>query len=216
MLSVPGIVAAFLVVTTNLVGMLCRTLLLLDGPGMLIVALLDSSFFSIPEGNDLLIIGLSIGKAWSRVTYYIAMTTIGSILGCILLFTVGRRGGSPFLRRRLSARRHEWVEALFQKYGILALIVPCLLPPPCPFKIFVFSAGVFGVRLRDFMAAITLGRLARYSMWGLLAFQYGDKIKQFVETRLRVPGIVLVVLFAAALGVLAARYLRKTPGGHVS
>ncbi len=212
MFSVPCILAANLAVTMDLVGRLCQALLVLDGPSMLIVALLDSSFFTIPEGNDLLIVGLSIGKAWSRITYYVAMTTIGSICGCLLLYIVGRRGGSPYLHRRLQPKKREWVESLFQKYGVFALIVPSLLPPPFPFKVFVFSAGVLGVRLREFMTAITVGRLARYAIWGLLAFQYGARLKQFMETRLWIPGIVLAVIFAAASLTLVLRYLRRTRG----
>jgi membrane protein YqaA with SNARE-associated domain len=54
---------------------------ILDGPAMFLIALLDSSFLSIPEGNDILIVGLSIGKAWSRIAYYVAVTAAGSITG---------------------------------------------------------------------------------------------------------------------------------------
>src|SRR5689334_19009403 len=74
----------------------------LGAPGMFLVAVADSSFLSIPEGNDLLIVILSMGKPWGRVVYYVLMTSLGSILGCVLLYTVGRKGGSPLLRRRFS------------------------------------------------------------------------------------------------------------------
>ncbi len=210
MFSVHGILAANLLLTTDILGRLLRALLLLDGPSMLVLALLDSSFFPIPEGNDLLIVGLSIGKAWSRITYYIAMSAVGSICGCILLYTLGRRGGSLLLQKHLPLEKREWMESLFRRYGLFALIVPSLLPPPCPFKVFVLSAGVFGVRLRDFLTAVTVGRLARYSIWGVLAFQYGDRLKRFMEVQLWVPGFGLAGLFLIAAAILVYRHLRRT------
>src|SRR5688572_21361940 len=89
----------------------------LDAPGMFLVAIADSSFLSIPEGNDILIVIMSTGKTWSRMAYYVSMTTLGSILGCLLLYTVGRKGGSPLLRRRFSERNIARAEALYRKYG---------------------------------------------------------------------------------------------------
>ena len=72
----------------------------IGGPALLLVALADSSFLSIPEGNDILIIALSTGQSWSVMTYYVLMTITGSVIGCSLLYTVGRRGGG-FVEKRL-------------------------------------------------------------------------------------------------------------------
>jgi membrane protein YqaA with SNARE-associated domain len=182
----------------------------LDGPGLLLIALLDSSFLSIPEGNDLLIVILSAGKPWERMAYYVGMTTAGSIAGCLLLYAVGRKGGSPLLHRKFSEKNLLRAERLFEKYGVLTVVVPSILPPPCPFKVFVLSAGVFRLRLGEFVAAIAIGRSIRYSMWGVLALFYGNAVKIFMQQNLHKIGIVLFILLATGLAVVVARYFYRS------
>jgi len=186
----------------------------LDASGMFLVAVADSSFLSIPEGNDLLIVILSTGKTWDRMAYYVAMTILGSTIGCLLLYAVGRKGGSPLLRRRFSAQAVERAESLFRRYGLLTVVIPSVLPPPCPFKIFVFSAGVFRVGLPGFLTAVAVGRTIRYSMWGILAVLYGASVKTFMQQNLPTVGIVLLAFFVvAAGGFIALRaYLGRRAG----
>jgi len=181
----------------------------LGASGMFVVAVMDSSFLSIPEGNDLLIVILSTGKTWERMAYYVLMTSLGSVVGCLLLYTVGRKGGSPLLRRRFSPRTVDRAEVLFRRYGLLTIAIPSLLPPPFPFKIFVLSAGVFRVGLPGFMAAVVLGRTVRYSMWGILAVLYGASVKTYMQQNLPRIGMILVAIFAVAIAVaLAVRVYR--------
>jgi membrane protein YqaA with SNARE-associated domain len=182
----------------------------LDGPGLLIVALFDSSFLSIPEGNDLLIVILSAGNTWEKMAYYVGMTTAGSIAGCLLLYTVGRKGGSPMLHRRFSEKNVQRAERLFEKFGMLTVVIPSILPPPCPFKIFVLSAGVFRLKLIEFIAAIAIGRTIRYSMWGILAVLYGESVKSYMQHHLPKVGIALFAVLILGLALLVATYIYRT------
>ncbi len=181
----------------------------LDGPGMLVVALFDSSFLSIPEVNDFLIVLLSIGKPAGRVAYYVFMTTLGSVVGCLLLYTVGRKGGNPLLKKKFSPRMMEKIAGLYRRYGVLAVVVPSILPPPCPFKIFVFSAGVFRLSAPAFAAAVALGRSVRYSMWGALAFLYGETVRAFMRDNLHAIGIALFAVFVVVFALFAVSYFRR-------
>jgi len=183
---------------------------ILDGPGMFFAALLDSSFISVPEGNDLLILGLSIGKEWTRVAYYVLLAAGGSISGSLFLFIIGRRGGSSLLKKRISPRSLARMETLFRKYGPVALILPCIMPPPCPYRVFVLSAGAFGIRLPHFILSVSLGRLARYSTWGVLGVHYGETVLQFLESNLVTVWIaVLGVVGLAATVALITYHLRR-------
>src|SRR5262249_26958533 len=118
------------------------TLLPYGGFGLMIMAIGDSSFVSLPEVNDLLLMTISIHDPHSMLKLA-ALTTLGSIIGCALLFTVGRKGGEPLLKRLFADNHLGRVRGWYDKYGILAVIIPSLLPPPTPFKIFVLSAGAF-------------------------------------------------------------------------
>src|SRR5215210_3183195 len=124
----------------------------LGGPGLFLIAFLDSSFLSFPEVVDLLIIWLVTAHK-ERVVYYALMPTLGSIAGCFALYLVGRKGGEAFLRRRLRESHVDRALGLFRKYGLLAIAIPSLLPPPVPFKPFVLVAGVARVRPLDFVMA---------------------------------------------------------------
>ncbi len=170
----------------------------LGGPGLFLLALADSSFLSIPEGNDLLIIVLSIGQSFQTMAYYAAMTTAGSVTGCLLLYTVGRSGGG-MISRRVRPERIERVGKLYRRWGLLALVVPSILPPPTPFKVFVLSAGLFQVPRVKFLVAVAAGRSIRYFSWGILAVVYGEAAKTFLERNLHTIGLVVFALLVALI-----------------
>ena len=165
----------------------------IGGMKLFVIAMFDSSFLSLPEVNDVLIIALSI-KNPSSMFYYCLMTTLGSIAGCLLLYGVGRRGGEILVRRKFSKERVEKVNRWYQKYGLLAVTIPSILPPPTPFKVFVLSAGAFQVSVGRFVLAITVGRGFRYFLEGFLAIQYGDRAKDFMERNYSVIAITVVAV----------------------
>ena len=61
----------------------------IGGPGLLLIAFLDSSFLSFPQANDLLIV-LMVAREPAWMTYYAGMATLGSLLGCVVLAEVAR------------------------------------------------------------------------------------------------------------------------------
>ena len=172
----------------------------LGGLGLFVIAALDSSFLSFPQVNDLLIIYLST-KNPERMPYYAAMTTAGSLLGCFLLYVVARKGGEVFLRKRFSAAKVDRGMALYQRWGLLAVVVPSLLPPPMPFKLFVLMAGAAAVAPWKFALAIAIGRGIRYFGQGYLAVVYGERAVAIVKENGAMVGIVLAVL-ALVIGAL--------------
>jgi len=169
----------------------------LGGPGLFFVAFLDSSFLSLPEINDLLIIWM-VTRHKPLMIYYVTMATLGSVAGCLALYYLGRRGGEAVLRRRFHDRHIERAMRLSQRYGALAIIVPALLPPPAPFKVFVLLAGVARVAPSTFTIAIVIGRGARYVGEGLLAVWYGDLAFDWMHAH--GPAIALAMGVAALVG----------------
>src|SRR6476659_1741250 len=119
--------------------------LALGGPGLFIIALLDSSFLSFPEVVDLLIV-VYVTHHKERLIYYASLATLGSIAGCFLLYQVGLRGGEWFLRKRFHERHVDRALELFRRHGLLSVIIPSVLPPPLAFKPFVLIAGIARVR----------------------------------------------------------------------
>ena len=185
----------------------------LGGPGLGLIAFLDSSFLSFPEIPDLLMVGL-IAKYPERLLWYAAWPTVGSIAGAYIIYAMARRGGEAFLRRRLHERHVDRAFAMFRKYGLLAIVVPSIMPPPVPFKIFILAAGAARVKPLDFLFAISIGRGVRYFGEGLLAAWYGETAIVKIESLLHDHGMtVLWIVVALTLGVgLWIWYSRRRPG----
>jgi membrane protein YqaA with SNARE-associated domain len=167
----------------------------LGAPGLFLISFLDSSILTFPVINDLLLIELSIRRP-ERMPLYAAMAALGSVLGCILLFFIARKGGEAAFHGKVGVHGHRirhWVET----NGFAGMLVAALLPPPTPFKFFVLAAGVFEVPLGSFASAIAVARLFRYFGIGYLAVRYGDQALPFVaghkwQVALAVTGLVIL------------------------
>ena len=172
----------------------------LGGPGLFVVAFLDSSFISLPQINDLLVV-LMVVRNKPLMPYYALMATAGSVAGCYVLYLIAERGGEAFLAKRLHRGHVERALALYRKRGVLTLMVPALLPPPAPFKLFVLLAGVAEVRPLAFVTSIAVARGLRYIVIGALAVRYGDFALNLLQEHGRETAL-WVAVFIVAAGIL--------------
>jgi len=191
-----------------------EVLLPYGGFGLMLLAVCDSSFVSLPEVNDILLMTFSISNPGGMVTYA-TLTTLGSLIGCALLYGVGRKGGEAFLRRtpRMTDDKLVRIQNWYRRHGVLAVIIPSLLPPPTPFKIFVLSAGAFGISWPKFIAAVVVGRGIRYFSEGILAVIYGPAAIEFVRQNFGMIGLGLAILIVAGAVVyffFARRRIRSS------
>ena len=176
--------------------------------GVLIISILDSAAFGVPM--DPLVAGYVYAnphKAW----LYCLAGAIGSALGSLVPYGLGRAGGELFLLKRIDEARLKRIRDRFEKQEFLALMVPAMLPPPTPFKLLVFSAGVFEMKFIAFMLAIISGRLIRFGILSVLTIVFGKEI--VAETSKLVhshPWLLgLIVLVVAAVIYLLFRLLRQ-------
>ena len=174
----------------------------IGGPGLFIIAFLDSSFLSFPQVTDLLVISMIVQHPYWMV-YYAGMATAGSVAGCLAIYYVARKGGDALVRRRFKGRILERAHRLVERYGVLTLLIPAILPPPAPFKIFVLLAGASRMSVGPFAAAIAVGRGIRYFGIGLLTIWYGQRAITFLEENGRITALAI----CGAIVVLGAAYL---------
>ena len=179
-------------------------------PSMLVIGALDSSLLSLPEINDYLVVGRCI-KNPSAVFYFPLFAAAGSVLGCLLLYTIMRRGGQAVLRRQFSLSGIRKVEKAYERFGFLAIAIPAILPPPLPFKIFVATAGTLEYPRWKFLLTVMIARSLRYYVEGILAVYYGRRVLLFMKDN----GLVIISIVATVLLVVGVIYLainwRKTP-----
>ena len=180
----------------------------LGAPGLFLTSFLDSSVLSFPVINDLLLIELSIQRP-ARMPLYASMATLGSVLGCVLLFFIAEKGGEALFHKHAGKRAqaiHNWVV----HNGFAGMLVAALLPPPTPFKIFVVAAGVFEVPLLSFTSAITLARLLRYFVIGYLAIRFGEGAKSYLQHHWFLVMLVAIAVVLVSYG-LSRLILRHRP-----
>ena len=180
------------------------------GIGLLLIAFLDASFVSLPEVNDILIV-VMVARHESFLFYYVAMATLGSVLGSMVIYYIGRKGGDAMLRKRFKGPRAEKTLDAFRRYGVAAVIVPSMLPPPMPFKIFVLGAGVAGMPAKTIASSVALGRGLRYLLVGLAAYYYGDAALDYVRTHGAEVALGFAVVSALGLAIYYWRRQRRGP-----
>ncbi|HTP02510.1 MAG TPA: VTT domain-containing protein [Anaerolineales bacterium] len=173
------------------------------------VAMLDSSTIPVPMDA---ILAVWIWNDRSHFWLYCLMASAGSAIGGLLPYALGRVGGELFLLKRVDRARYEQIKLRFERQEFLAMAIPSALPPPTPWKAFVFAAGVFEMRVVPFMLAVFTGRLVRWLILSLLVLKLG-------------PGAVLLVahhamrafLVVAGLGVLwfAWWWSKKCKSGEI-
>jgi len=170
------------------------------------VAVLDSS--SIPVPMDLIV----AGYAWSnphRFYLYVLAAAVGSAVGGLAPYWLGRAGGEIFLMKRIDRARYEKMRNRFERQEFLALMIPSMMPPPTPWKVFVFAAGVFEMRVVNFMLAVFAGRVVRFTVLSLLTIRYGPQIVHDLTILMRQHMLAVLIALGVILVVLAVLALRK-------
>jgi len=168
----------------------------MGGGGLFLVTFLDSSVLSFPFIPDALVISLSSQRP-SRMPYYVLLAAIGSLAGCIWLYLLAKKGGEAYFHKhggKAALKARQWID----RNAFLAVFVPGILPPPFPFKVFVLAAGVFQVPLRTFILALLLARGLHYSVEGILAVHYGNKVLFFLTAH----KIAFILSVFGVLGLL--------------
>src|SRR5215469_7753697 len=110
------------------VGRLRALALALGAPGLFLIAFLDSSFLSLPEIANILVVYM-VTQHKSRLLLYVGATLLGSLAGCLIMYYIGLKGGDALLGQRFARGSIEKARATFQRYGVLAVLIPSLLPP---------------------------------------------------------------------------------------
>ena len=163
------------------------------------IAFVDAA--AIPVPMDLII----AGYVWADKKHfylYVLLASAGSALGGLIPFFLGRAGGELFLMKRIDRARYEQLRDRFEKQEFLAMMIPSMLPPPTPWKLFVFAAGVFEMKTRNFMLSVFAGRFIRYIITALLTIEYGPQIVNMVTVLTTRHRIALAIVVSALLALL--------------
>jgi membrane protein YqaA with SNARE-associated domain len=170
------------------------------------LAVIDSS--SIPMPIDALLIDY-VAHDHARFILYCFMAALGSAVGSLLPYYLGRAGGELFLLKRINRQRYEELRDRFEKQEFLAIMVPAMMPPPMPVKLFEFAAGVFEMKPIWFFSAICVGKFVRFMIWAIITITYGPAILGTLTRTLREHHSVVLGVGGLLIVLLAVYVLRK-------
>ena len=196
----------------HLAAVLFPIFLKLGGPGLLVLGIFDSSFLFAPLGNDLLVVAMSVQHhSLALAIYYAAMSTIGSILGCLLVDVIFRRAGEKELEIHLSRARIDSVRRRIDKSAAWALIVASIAPPPFPFTPFIMAASALQYSRRRLLVVTGAARMARFTTLAVLALVFGSVILRWAQNEVvQVSLIGLLVLCVAGSVISVTGWVRRS------
>ena len=164
--------------------------------GVFAIAAVDSALFGMPLDP---VVASYVYLKPHLFWLYTLMGAAGSSAGCLVIYLIGYLGGEVLIERRIGKERFEKIRSRFEEQEFFALMIPSMLPPPTPFKLFVLSAAILEMRLPLFLAAIFIGRVIRFLILSLLVIEFGPEVVNLTANLLRQHLVLVGVIVGAIL-----------------
>lgn len=180
--------------------------------GILLLSLVDSASIPLPF-LDPLIVSYGVHDH-ARMPLFCIMAAVGSAVGSMLPYYLGRVGGELFLLKRINRERYEQLRDRFEKQEFLAIMLPAMCPPPMPVKLFELAAGVFEMRPVSYFLAVATGKTVRFLIESILVIIYGPAILTLLLRTFRhhagtVTGVVGIVVIIVVVQILRRGMARR-------
>ena len=172
------------------------------------LAFIDSGLFPLPTSMDGAVIGYVAAQP-KKFFFYCLMAAFASAVGSLIPYAVGRAGGELFLLKRINRERYEKMRDRFENQEFLAIMIPAMMPPPMPIKLFEFGAGVFEMKPVLFTTAIFCGKMIQFTVCAIVTVMYGPAIVHTAQRAVH-DHFDWVLGVACAIGLVCVVYvLRK-------
>lgn len=188
------------------------------GLGLVVLGIFDSSFLFAPLGNDLLVVAMAARKhSVAFMLYYAAASTVGSVLGCLLVDLILRKAGEKGLEKHLPRKRMDYVKRKVTDNAAWALVIAAIAPPPFPFTPFVMAASALQYPRKKMMLVIGAARMFRFTALGILALLFGKRILHWADSGIVqdvLIGLVVVCTIGSVVSVVGWIRRSRKPAGE--
>ncbi|OGT78992.1 MAG: cytochrome B [Gammaproteobacteria bacterium RIFCSPLOWO2_02_FULL_52_10] len=181
----------------NAAGRNARTILF-------IVSFAESSFFPIIPDVMLIPMMLADRKQAFRLA---AWCTLASVLGGILGYGIGvflyDSVGKWLISLYGYGDKVDEFRAFYAEWGAWVILVKGV--SPIPYKVVTIMSGFAAYSFPMFMLLSIITRGARFTLWAILLYIYGEPIREFIEKRLEL--VLFATFITIMIGFLLATYL---------
>jgi undecaprenyl-diphosphatase len=180
--------------------------------GILVLSTFTESIFN-PIPPDPLLIAIAVLQPHNAI--WLALIATGaSVAGAFVGHWLGGRLGRPIAERLFPEKYIVRGEALFERYGVWAILIAAFTP--VPYKVFAIMAGVLGFDRKLFLIASLIGRGARFLLIGVLILAFGEEIQAWVEGNFAwitgAVGAAIITAVGAFIGYRVWRARRPASG----
>lgn len=166
---------------------------------LFILAFWESSFFPLPP--DPLLIAMAVADP-ERAPLYALICTTASVLGAMLGYFIGKKGGRPVVNKLFKEKRVRAAEQLYQRHDVWAVGAAAFTP--IPYKVFTITAGIARLRFWPFVLVSIVGRGARFFLVGLAVYFFGPAIQSAIDQYFELLTISFLALLI--LGFITVKY----------
>lgn len=140
--------------------------------GVFIIGAIDAALLGLPVD---VAVASYVYQNPHKLLLYVLMASAGETVGSMLIYVLGYKGGEELLRKRISPARFAKIHAAFDKHPFWSLMLPAILPPPTPFKLFALAAAISEMKFGSYLLAIFAGRLVRFTALAVLTLKFGPE-----------------------------------------
>jgi membrane protein YqaA with SNARE-associated domain len=181
------------------------------GPwGILLVSFIDSAGLPLTVGLDFLVILLS-AKEPAGAPAWVALAVLGSSAGNMVLFFVARKSGERLMKCEAPESQRARFRKWFNRYGLVTVFIPALIPIPMPMKFFVVCSGALRTGPSYFLLTVLLARVLRYGGESYLGVQMGEHSTRYLSEHTRELAYIAVALFIGLYLLIRLSDRRRKP-----
>ncbi|MGO4212797.1 YqaA family protein, partial [Terriglobus sp. YAF25] len=140
---------------------------------------------------------------------YCLVAAWGEALGSLVPFYLGRAGGELFLMKKIDRARYEKLRDRFERQEFLAIMIPSVMAPPMPVKLFLLAAGVFEMRAISLFCAVFAGMFLRFSVLATITILYGPRIVQIIGSIVKAHPVIVLATAGVLVVLIAIQVVRK-------
>jgi membrane protein DedA with SNARE-associated domain len=178
--------------------------------GIFLAMVVENVFPPIPSELVLPLAGYEAARGSLALVGTVVAATLGSVVGALVLYVLGRQGGRPAVRRwgrilRVTDRELALADGWFERFGTWVVLVARVIP--LARSVVSIPAGMMRMPVGRFTVLTAIGSLA----WNVIligaGYQLGTNWERVTDIVGRYSGVMLwvAVLVVIAAGVLLFR-----------
>jgi len=205
-------------ITEAIAGLGTRIIGSIGYVGVLLLMVAESMVLPVPSEAVMPFAGFLVADATLSPVWVVVFATLGSIIGSLAGYAIGRFGGRPFVSRwgrylLLDERDLAVTDRFFQTRGGLTILISRFIP--IVRHLISIPAGMGRMRLPLFVVFTVLGA----GIWNSFLTWCGYSLKKNWDAVMRFSHIIdvaVIVVLALLLALFIIRHVRRKAAGPPS